>query len=254
MTLRRAQDVAAHDAGDWNQPAALRAPADARRLRVLVARAEPDGSQRVASALDPATYEVLRVASGAAVLAQLERARWDALLLDVELEGASGFEVCRRVRERDTMAVIFVTARGELSDRVRGFDAGADDYVVTPVDPVELDRRVRAVVRRCGAGAAAARSLTGPEGVALDLPSHTATVEGRPLTLTAKEFALLALLLSRRGEVLSADEVSRLVWGYETFGSRNFVEAHISRLRAKLAAAGARQVIDTLRGVGYVVR
>lgn len=183
-------------------------------------------------------------------------ARWDALLLDVELEGASGFEVCRRVRVRDQIAVIFVTARGELSDRVRGFDAGADDYVVTPVDPEELDRRVRAVVRRCGAGAGAAavRSLTGPEGVTLDLPSHTAAVEGQPLTLTAKEFALLSLLLGRRGEVLHADEISRLVWGYETFGSRNFVEAHISRLRAKLAAAGARNVIDTLRGVGYVVR
>lgn len=237
------------------EPVRLLVRAEAARLRVLIARVEADGSRSVGTALDPAAYEVLRVTSGAAVLAQLERARWDALLLDVELEGASGFEVCRRVREHhEALAVIFVTARGDVADRVRAFDAGADDYVVTPVDPLELDRRVRAVVRRCGSAGATVRSLVGPAGVTLDLPAHMATVEGRALTLTAKEFAVLALLLTRRGDVLNADEISRLLCGYETFGSRNFVEAHISRLRAKLAAAGARHVIDTLRGVGYVVR
>lgn len=254
MTLRRDEQARPRELGAVVAPAPLRPPAEALRLCVLVATTEAGGGQRVAPALDPRAFDALRVASAAAVLAQVERARWDALLLDVDLEGASGFEVCRRVRERHEIAVLSVTARGELHERVRGFDAGADDYVVTPVDSAELERRVRAVVRRCGAGAAAARSLTGPEGVTLDLPAHAATVEGRSLNLTAKEFALLALLLSRRGEVLNADEISCLVWGYETFGFRNFVGAYVSRLRVKLVAAGVRHVIDTLRGVGHVVR
>jgi DNA-binding response OmpR family regulator len=251
-------NVRAAAGGEVEEPAAREPQLLARtghaRLRVLLVSAETGGGERLAAALDPERYEVQRVGSGTAALGRLDDGGWDVLLLDVELEGASGFEVCRRVRERGALPVLFVTARGEFGDCLRGFDSGVDDYVVTPVDTAELDRRILAVLRRSAGAVGRKRRLDGPDGVTLDLSAHRAAVGAQPLALTAKEFALLRLLLERRGEVLSADQMSHPVWGYETFGSRNFVEAHVSRLRAKLAAAGARQVIDTLRGVGYVIR
>ncbi|MDP6606811.1 MAG: winged helix-turn-helix domain-containing protein [Dehalococcoidia bacterium] len=117
-----------------------------------------------------------------------------------------------------------------------------------------MTRRARALLRRKSGPASAVSSLDGPSGVRVDRGAHRAFVRGELLNLTQKEFALLALLLEHREDVLSADDISRAVWDYETFGARNFVEKQISRLRSKLAAAGARNVIATVRGVGYVVR
>lgn len=120
-----------------------------------------------------------------------------------------------------------------------------------PVDVAELTRRVRAVLRR---HARLEEELRGPARVLVRVRAHQVLVDDVEVPLTPREYDVLRLLLERRGEVLSADTISVAVWGYETFGSRNFVEAHISRLRAKLGAAGANEVIATLRGVGYTVR
>ena len=119
------------------------------------------------------------------------------------------------------------------------------------MDVEERTRCVRAVLRR---RARNEDELRGPLGVAMRTRAHQVLVDGGDVPLTPREYDVLRLLLERRGEVLSADAISMAVWGYETFGSRNFVEAHVSRLRAKLGAAGARDVIVTLRGVGYTVR
>ena len=108
--------------------------------------------------------------------------------------------------------------------------------------------------RRRGSQLTGGSELRGPASVVLRLRSHEAFVGAEPVRLTPKEFALLQILLERRGEVLSSDAISNEIWGYETFGSRNFVEAHISRLRRKLAASGAPGVVETVRGVGYVIR
>ena len=122
------------------------------------------------------------------------------------------------------------------------------------MDAGELSRRVRAVLRRRDRSDAVRDELTGPEGIVMHLRAYEAFVEDRPLQLTPKEFSVLRLLLEHRGEVLSTDALSTRIWGYETFGSRNFVEAHISRLRSKIREAGPADVICTVRGVGYVIR
>jgi len=192
-------------------------------------------------------------ASAEALLAALDDRAVALVLLDVSLPGGSGFEVCRQIRARSDVPVIFLTDQGALADRIRGFDCGADDYVVQPVEFIELERRIHAVLRRARPERQP-DALEGPHGLVVRSRAHEAFVDGGRLDLTPKEFAILRLLLEGRGVVLSSDDLSTSIWGYETFGSRNFVEAHISRVRAKLRAAGAGNVIETVRGVGYVVR
>lgn len=219
--------------------------------RVLLA-----GSARLeylAQALSRTGYDVTTVRSGEAALTMLDRDPMDLVLLDTDLPGISGFEVCRRIRAFSDVPIIFTTTDASLDDRVLGFDSGADDYVMLPAEILEIDRRARALLRRMRVGSAA-RQVTGPKGITLDVRAHRAFVRSEQVLFTPKEFSVLQLLLERIGEVLSSDEISRQIWGYETYGSRNFVEAHISRLRAKLADAGAAGIVETVRGVGYVIR
>ncbi|TAK78930.1 MAG: response regulator transcription factor, partial [Dehalococcoidia bacterium] len=193
--------------------------------------------------------------SGEAALAALDRGEFDLVILDIDLPGRSGFETLRRLRERSGLPVIITTSKGNVADRVSGLDLGADDYLLKPAEVPELGRRARALLRRArGTEGFAVEELEGPGGLVLRLRSHEVLVQRVPLELTPKEFAVLRLLLHRRGEVVSPDALSLAIWGYETFGSRNFVEAHISRLRAKLARSGAGQIVTTIRGVGYVIR
>jgi DNA-binding response OmpR family regulator len=216
-----------------------------------------DGERRdvLAAQLGTAGYRTLTAASAEDALGLSSSRHLDVVLLDPGLPGASSFEVCRQLRAQTDAGVIFVTDRGSLADRVHGFDCGADDYVVQPVAVVELERRIGAVLRRLAPTPSRDRDqIAGPALVRMHLRAHQASVGERLLDLTPKEFAVLRLLLERRGEVLSSDEISSAIWGYETFGSRNFVEAHVSRLRSKLKAAGARDVVSTVRGVGYVIR
>ncbi|TAJ17571.1 MAG: response regulator transcription factor [Dehalococcoidia bacterium] len=199
--------------------------------------------------------DVTAVGSAETALALLSRTSFDLVILDVGLPGMSGFEALRQLRETSDLPVMILTSAGSLAERIAGFDLGADDYVLKPVEVQELRRRVRALLRRGrGMPLRPLDSLSGPSGLMLRLRSHEAVVNDTHLDLTPKEFAVLRLLLDRRGEVVSPDDLSRTVWGYETFGSRNFVEAHISRLRSKLAKHGAHDVITTIRGVGYIVR
>ena len=176
------------------------------------------------------------------------------LVACVGLPGISGFETLRQIRARSDVPVMMVTAASTLTERVAGFDLGADDYLVKPLEIPELSRRVRAILRRSRGTSHTEDQLMGPDGIVMRLRSHSVTVGAEDVTLTPKEFAVLRLLLERRGEVINPDELSVKIWGYETFGSRNFVEAHVSRLRSKLSKAGAGDVVTTMRGVGYMIR
>jgi DNA-binding response OmpR family regulator len=128
-----------------------------------------------------------------------------------------------------------------------------DDDMSSAVAFEEVERRIRALLRRARR-ASHQVTLKGPGALELHMLQHAVHINDSAVPITSKEFELLRLLLERRGEVLALDTISLSVWGYETMGSRNFVEAHISRLRAKLAAAGAKGVIETVRGFGYVIR
>ena len=224
------------------------------QARVLVVDDEPLVRDTVAGVLELDGADAEGVGTGEQALCALESNGYDLVILDVGLPGMSGFDTMREIRTGSDVPVIFLTAAGELSERVAGFDLGADDYVVKPTELPELSRRVRAVLRRRSGQVGVLDELTGPCGIRMRLRSHEICVNGEALNLTPKEFSVMRLLLERRGQVINTDELSSEVWGYETFGSRNFVEAHISRLRSKLRSSGAGDVITTLRGVGYVIR
>ena len=223
--------------------------------QILVVDDEPIVRETLSMALQSNGDQVLAVDSGESALAILGDGVFHLVVLDVGLPGISGFETLRQIRARSDVPVMMVTAAGTLTERVAGFDLGADDYLVKPLEIPELSRRVRAILRRTrGGGARVDDLLTGPDGIAMRLRAHSVHVGSEEVTLTPKEFAVLRLLLERRGEVIHPDEISVKIWGYETFGSRNFVEAHVSRLRSKLTHAGAGDVVTTMRGVGYMIR
>lgn len=243
--------------GDARAPRVVRwgeEPARATPAQILLVEDEPLVREAIATALQAEGDQVLAVDSGESALAILGGGIFDLVVLDVGLPGISGFETLRQIRARSDVPVIMLTAAGSLAERVAGFDLGADDYVVKPMQVPELSRRVRAILRRARGTERESDQLQGPGGLVMRPRPHTVHVGMEEMTLTPKEFAVLRLLLERRGEVISPDELSTEIWGYETFGSRNFVEAHISRLRSKLARAGAGEVVATMRGVGYVIR
>lgn len=225
----------------------------ARPPRLLLVDDSATTDEDYAVPLAASGNSVLRVRSGELALSLLEREECDLVLLETQLPGMSGLQTCRLIREQIDIPIVFLAEQADVSERLLAFDLGADDFVLRPADPEELARRVRAVLRR--ARPLAGRDLLdGPAAITMHLRAHEVRIDGTPLPVTPREFALLRLFLERRGEVLTSDAISEAVWGYETFGSRNFVEAHVSRLRAKLASAGATDVITTIRGVGYVVR
>lgn len=221
--------------------------------RILLIEDDTDIRGIVSNALQGLGWETFPVGSGEEALAVFARMPFDLVVLDLGLPGISGIDVLRQLRARSEVPVLVMSAAGGLDDRVAGFDFGADDYVVKPFELAELERRIRAVLRR-STGPRPDDVLHGPEDIRLMLRAHEAFVGDKQVHLTPKEFDVLRVLLSRRGEVIAPDDLSVEIWGYETFGSRNYVEAHVSRLRSKLAEAGASDVVGTIRGVGYMVR
>ena len=220
--------------------------------RVLVVEDEPDIRDLLAFHLERGGYQVTRAATGPEALRQLRAAPPDLVILDLMLPEMDGLEVCRRLRAEPATAalpVIMLTAKGDEVDRVVGLELGADDYVVKPFSPKEMLARVRAVLRRARPPLSGVPLAVG--GITLDGGTHQATVSGRPLALTPKEFDLLRALLEARGRVLSREFLLDRVWGYaraDEIESRT-VDVHVRRLRAKLGPEGER--ILTVKNVGY---
>ena len=174
----------------------------------------------------------------------------DLVLLDVRLPDIDGFAVCRELRTRSDVPIIMVTAKGEEIDRVVGLELGADDYVVKPFGLRELVARIRAVSRRTSAPPEARETLVAGE-LEVDVPARRATLAGRELQLTLKEFDLLALLASEPGVVVDRQRILREVWDTTWYGSSKTVDVHVAALRKKL---GDPTLIETVRGVGLRLR
>jgi two-component system response regulator MprA len=222
-------------------------------VRILVVDDEPAVREAVDRALRLAGYDTELAADGAEALDVLADGAPDALVLDVLMPRVDGFEVCRRLRSAgDRTPVLLLTARDAVPDRVRGLDAGADDYLVKPFALDELLARLRALLRRTAAGAAGEKLRF--DGVELDPGEHTVRRGRRPIELTRTEFLLLELFLRHPRQVLTRSQIFERVWGYDFGASSNSLEVYVGYLRRKLEAAGEPRLLHTVRGVGYVLR
>lgn len=220
-------------------------------MHILVAEDDRDIAELITHYLTKAGWSSHVAAAGDEALAYARNHPVDAIVLDLMLPGLDGFAICRALRgDRATAAVpvIMLTARAEESDRIKGLELGADDYVAKPFSPNELIARIRAVARRSRRAESADAVLRfGP--VAIDLERHIVLNDGREVELTAKEFLLLRYLLEHRGRVLSRDLLLSDVWGYQYTGGTRTVDVHIRRLRQKLPALVTGLV--TVKQFGY---
>ena len=220
-------------------------------MRVLVA----DDDLAVRSSLERALrlegYDVTLAADGRETLERVVSSPPDALVLDVRMPELDGLEVCRRMRAlSDPTPVLMLTAKDAVADRVDGLDAGADDYLVKPFALPELLARLRALLRRWPPDSEVMRFLD----LSLDPVAHEAHRGDRPLKLTRTEFALLELFLEHPRQVLPRGVIIDRVWGYDGGTGSNSLEVFVGYLRRKTEQGGEPRVIQTVRGVGYVLR
>ena len=178
---------------------------------------------------------------------------YDLILLDVMLPGINGFEVLRRVRAKKETPVILVTARDAVMDKVSGLDAGADDYITKPFAIEELLARIRVALKRKGNTSAATRQLS-INNVTIDLDRHEVSADGNPVELTNYEFELLRILMENCNIVLDRERLIGEIWGYDYDGETNVVDVYIRHLRTKIDDKYGIKLIQTVRGVGYVIK
>lgn len=220
-------------------------------MRVLVVEDEVKMARAVRRGLEQEGYAVDAATDGDDALSRASENDYDAIVLDVMLPERDGFSVCRELRGRGRWApVLMLTARDDVQDRIRGLDAGADDYLVKPFAFGELLARVRALVRR---GATERPAVITVGDVTLDPAAHTVSRAGTPVDLSAREFSLLEFLMRYPGEVVSRRRILEHVWDYNYEGFSNVVDVYVGYLRRKLEQPFDEPLIYTVRGVGYRV-
>jgi two-component system, OmpR family, response regulator len=221
-------------------------------MRVLVVEDETRMAALLKRGLEEEGYAVDVAPDGPEGLWLATEHDYGAILLDAMLPGLDGFEVCTRLRSQGKWApVVMLTARDSIDDRVRGLDAGADDYVTKPFAFAELLARMRALLRR---GNPERPSVLAVGDLHLDPAAHRVTRAGKEIELTAKEFALLELLMRHHGQVLSRDRILEHVWDFAYVAGSNVVDQYVGYLRRKLDRPFGRYDIETVRGAGYRLR
>ncbi len=220
-------------------------------MRILLVEDDPRIANFVAKGLREQAYAVDVAASGEDALYQASINPYDLAILDVMIPAPDGFEVCRRLRESGLrMPILMLTARDATDDRVHGLDSGADDYLTKPFEFRELLARLRALLRRSGELRPDRIEI---EDLVLDTAAQTAARGGRPISLTAKEYALLEYLARNAGRVVGREEISEHVWD-ESFDSfSNTIEVYVNRLRRKIDESAVKPLIHTRRGAGYIL-
>jgi DNA-binding response OmpR family regulator len=218
-------------------------------MRLLIVEDHPILADGLITAFKSADYAVDHAASGEEADHMLSAQHYDAVILDIGLPKADGYEVLRRMRRRGSRApVLMLTARDALEDRVKGLDLGADDYLTKPYDLPELEARVRALIRRGQSGGGA--ELTHGD-LALDTAGRRATIKGTPLDLSAREMGVLEVLMLRAGRVVSKEQLAEHLYGWGEEVGANAIEVYVHRLRKKLEPAGVS--VRTIRGLGYLL-
>lgn len=222
------------------------------KSHILVVEDEDKLAQFIKLELEYEGYEVTVAKDGLGGLGSAREITPDLILLDWMLPGISGIEICRRLRQTgDKVPIILLTAKDEVSDRVAGLDAGADDYMIKPFSIEELLARIRANLRRNQEEDSNSLQFA---DLRLDRSSREVYRNNRLIELTAKEFDLLEYLISHPRQVLTRDQILERVWGYDFMGDSNIIEVYVRYLRLKLEANQESRLIQTVRGVGYVLR
>lgn len=219
-------------------------------MKILVIEDEPRAAQYLRQGLTEQGFTVEVALTGADGLHSAMAGDHDLIVLDIMLPGFDGFAVLSALRTSKQTPVLLLTARGNTDDKLKGFELGADDYLVKPFQFPELVARVRALLKR-GTQAPSETVLQAAD-LHVDPVKHRAVRSGSPIDLSAKEFALLALLMRRSGQVLSRTEIASLVWDINFDSDTNVVDVAIRRLRAKVDDPFEIKLIHTVRGVGYV--
>ncbi len=220
------------------------------KRRILIVEDEPGLRLTLSDRLLSEGYEVDTESDGASGLAKASDGAFDALILDVMLPGMSGFEVCRRLRERGhQVPALMLSARDQVVDKVAGLQFGADDYMAKPFEFAELSARIQALLRRALPGASSVPFRFGP--VEVDFRRTTVSRDGQEVPLSAREFDLLRYLVENRGETLTRDRLLTQVWGYHGSTATRTLDVHIGWLRQKVDDPKNPAYIVTVRGLGY---
>lgn len=225
-------------------------------LKILIVEDEPQLARFVQLELEHEEYETVVAGDGREGLSLAEKGGFDVILLDIMLPGLNGLEVLRRLRKSEiSTPVIMLTARDSVMDKVSGLDMGADDYITKPFAIEELLARIRAALRkRTSDSGGADQPVISTGELVMDTARHTVTCCGHPLELTVKEFGLLQALMENMSIVLTREQLLEKVWGYDYFGETNVVDVYIRYLRGKLEEFSDVRYIQTVRGVGYVIK
>ncbi|MCD8077641.1 MAG: response regulator transcription factor [Lachnospiraceae bacterium] len=221
-------------------------------MRILFAEDERDLNRIVTQKLTSDGYSVDSCLDGQEALDALACAEYDAVILDIMMPGADGYTVLRALRDAGKKTpVLFLTARDSIEDRVKGLDAGANDYLVKPFSFEELMARIRAMTRISHGHATSELSIG---DLVMDCAARRVTRGGREISLSAKEYALLEYLMHNQGIVLSREKIEDHIWNYDYEGGTNVVDVYISYLRRKIDSGQDVKLIQTVRGQGYVLR
>lgn len=217
--------------------------------KILIADDEADIVIMLRSFFESKGYLVLSATDGAEALKQVER-QPDIILLDINMPGLDGLEVCERIRDHVSCPILFLTARIEDTDKVKGFAVGGDDYIVKPFSLVELEARVRAHLRREARHSFEAQIKFSGE-LTIDYSERCLFFSGERLGLAKKEFDIVELLSQNPGQVFDKERIYERIWGYDSEGDSSVVVEHIRRIRTKIAAYTDKTYIETVWGCGY---
>lgn len=222
--------------------------------RILVVDDEPDVTELVSYRLRKEGYEVQVINDPLMIMGKAREFNPDLFILDIMMPELDGIKICRMLRADRNLSgapIIFLTARGETEDRIKGLESGADDYISKPFDVKELLLRIGLVLKRAGGEQSNGVQRLQAGEVVLDEEMHSVSLKGQPIELTATEFKLLKLLMERKGRVQSRENLLVNVWNYDTDTETRTIDTHVRRLREKLGTEAS--IIETVRGVGYRV-
>ncbi len=220
-------------------------------MRILLVEDEVKLAHALRRRLQQDGHWVDLVADGETAVRRACDEDYEVVLLDLMLPGSDGFTVCRRLREQARwVPILIITARDDVRDRVRGLDAGADDYLVKPFAFAELVARLRAILRRAPVERPAVLTVN---DLVLDPATRTVTRDGRSIPLSTREWTLLEFLVRHQGSVVNRSQIARYVWGHDHSCGSNVTDVYIGYLRRKLDVPGREPVIHTVRGIGYQV-